>query len=212
MNRTWMITGVLLVLALLIWRNFRLQQEFDRLALGLDQLRALAVRPVPAEPAAPEKPASRLAAQLRETQLRVEELAGKKEVLEKEKLDLEKQVASLTASLDKSQAVLDAAKTANSGEIPASRVAEEQVNALTIQQARVLNVNRDLNMMVLNVGARQGIKPGVHFKILRNDVVIGGAQAVDVRREVCGALMIGAKESWPQRGDRAIPGKDEYGS
>ena len=59
----------------------------------------------------------------------------------------------------------------------------------TLGAARVLEVNPKLNLLVLNVGADQGARIGMPMIILRGDRVVAELRVVDVRQNICGALI-----------------------
>lgn len=59
----------------------------------------------------------------------------------------------------------------------------------TIQAARVLDVNDQLRVAVLNIGELQGARVGMPFAVFRGDRLIARAKVVEVRRRICGALI-----------------------
>ena len=59
----------------------------------------------------------------------------------------------------------------------------------TLATARVLEVNRMLDLVVLNVGAGHGARIGMPMIILRGDRVVAELRVVDVRQNICGALI-----------------------
>jgi hypothetical protein len=72
--------------------------------------------------------------------------------------------------------------------------------------ARVLDVNRDLGMVVLDAGGRQGVRAGMVLMILRNDRPLARVRVVDVRRRVAGAVVeeLLSGSPYPGPGDRLV--------
>ena len=72
-------------------------------------------------------------------------------------------------------------------------LAEKPVRAMpvrsTLATARVLEVNSKLDLVVLNVGADQGARIGMPMIILRGDRVVAELRVVEVRQNICGALI-----------------------
>lgn len=79
-------------------------------------------------------------------------------------------------------------------------------NELT--NARVLSLQPDLGLAVLNVGIRSGVRLGMPFEFRRQDRALGSAIVVDVREEVCGLVATdgGLAIQDLQVGDFARPG------
>jgi cell shape-determining protein MreC len=82
----------------------------------------------------------------------------------------------VAGELAKAKVLLDAGKRVAAG---AGRLGE----------AQVLDVNPRLQMIVLNAGRQQGVRLGMPFVVLRGDRVIGRAKVLEVRQQVCGALI-----------------------
>jgi hypothetical protein len=59
----------------------------------------------------------------------------------------------------------------------------------TLQEARVLDVNPGLRLVVLNVGMVHGARVGMPFAVTRGDRVIAQVRVVEARRRICGALI-----------------------
>lgn len=59
----------------------------------------------------------------------------------------------------------------------------------TLGAARVLDVNRQLRLVVLDVGAEQGARVGMAFVLTRGDREIARVRVVETRRRICGALI-----------------------
>jgi hypothetical protein len=59
----------------------------------------------------------------------------------------------------------------------------------TLGAAKVLDVNPNLRLVVLNVGRIQGARIGMPLVVLRGDRVVAELKIVDVRQRICGALI-----------------------
>ncbi len=59
----------------------------------------------------------------------------------------------------------------------------------TLGAAKVLDVNPDLRLVVLNVGRIQGARIGMPLVVLRGDRVVAELKIVEVRQRICGALI-----------------------
>lgn len=60
---------------------------------------------------------------------------------------------------------------------------------LDLQNARVVSLKEDAGILVLNVGSRHGVHPGMPFSIYRQDKPVARVLVVDVRNGICGAVM-----------------------
>ena len=58
-----------------------------------------------------------------------------------------------------------------------------------LHHARVVSLKEDAGVVVLNVGLRQGVHPGMPFSIYREDKPVARALVVDVRQGICGAVI-----------------------
>ena len=74
--------------------------------------------------------------------------------------------------------------------------------------ARVLSLQPEIGLAVLNVGLRSGVRLGMPFEFRRQDRALGSAIVVDVRDEVCGLVALdgGLAIQDLQVGDIARPG------
>lgn len=59
----------------------------------------------------------------------------------------------------------------------------------SLTDSRVLSLNKDLSLLVGNIGASQGVKPGMPFDVLRDGRVIASVLAVDVRDRIFGGIV-----------------------
>lgn len=74
------------------------------------------------------------------------------------------------------------------GEAPATAV--EAAPALaTLTDGQIISIKEELALIVANVGARQGVKVGMPFQIVRGEQIIGSVRIVDVREKVAGAVI-----------------------
>ena len=114
--------------------------------------------------------------------------------------------ALTNALIELSQATLDYAKAAP----PVDGAPKQQLDARLAQaekaiaatqneaapahdtallDARVVSLKEDAGVIVFNVGARHGVHTGMPFLIYRQDKPVARALVVDVRQDVCGAVV-----------------------
>jgi hypothetical protein len=77
----------------------------------------------------------------------------------------------------------------------------------SLQEARVVSVDQETGMLVLNLGETQGARIGMTFRILRGQEAYATAILADVRRSVSGAFIestTSATAGQPRPGDTAI--------
>jgi hypothetical protein len=55
--------------------------------------------------------------------------------------------------------------------------------------AKVMNVDPQSGLLVLNIGESQGARIGTTYRLVRGEQPIGSAIVADVRRNVCGAFV-----------------------
>ncbi len=80
----------------------------------------------------------------------------------------------------------------------------EKVETGTLQQATIYKLNENLRLVVINVGAAQGVRVGMPFVVRRENQLVGLVRAVDVRDTIAGAMVERIeKKGWPQVGDTA---------
>ena len=75
----------------------------------------------------------------------------------------------------------------------------------TIHEAKIIGVKDDYGMVVFNVGRVAGAKIGMPFRLFRKDRPVGNSIVVDVRDNVCAALIkkLNKEEDYPKVGDLA---------
>lgn len=76
----------------------------------------------------------------------------------------------------------------------------------SLQQARVVSLDQESGMLVLNLGESQGAKIGMTFRLSRGQQSYGQAIIADVRKGVCGAFVerLDVANEIPRPGDIAI--------
>ncbi|MFU8894576.1 MAG: hypothetical protein ACNA8L_13220 [Luteolibacter sp.] len=77
----------------------------------------------------------------------------------------------------------------------------------SLQQARVVSVDQETGMLVLNLGESQGARIGMSFRVLRGQEPYATAILADVRRSVSGAFIESTTSSAagaPRPGDTAV--------
>lgn len=69
----------------------------------------------------------------------------------------------------------------------------------------VVDVKRDLSMVVLGAGKAQGMMPGMALVVLRGDRPVAQVRLVDVRRSLSGAVIERMERGrYPAQGDRVL--------
>ena len=76
----------------------------------------------------------------------------------------------------------------------------------SLQQARIVSLDQDSGMLVLNLGENQGAKIGMTFRLSRGQQPYGKAILADVRKGVSGAFVerLDVANETPRPGDLAI--------
>jgi flagellar basal body-associated protein FliL len=76
----------------------------------------------------------------------------------------------------------------------------------SLQQARIVSLDQESGMLVLNIGERQGAKIGMTFSLTRGQQPFGKAILADVRKGVSGAFVeqLDKAADPPRPGDLAI--------
>lgn len=134
---------------------------------------------------------------------------------------LERQLLQLSESVLVFLSRLENVEAAHRAEIEAELRAADQALAASrgiskdtplpsteLTSARVLSLQPELGLAVLNVGTRSGVRLGMPFELRRQDRALGSAIVVDVRDEVCGLVALdgGLAIQELQVGDTARPG------
>ncbi|MHA3770310.1 hypothetical protein ACXR0O_02095 [Verrucomicrobiota bacterium sgz303538] len=71
----------------------------------------------------------------------------------------------------------------------ASTAGDNAPSGANLAEASVISIKEELNLIVINVGSRQGVKVGMPFQVSRGNQVIGTVRVVDVRDRISGALV-----------------------
>ncbi len=58
-----------------------------------------------------------------------------------------------------------------------------------LSNGQVVSIKEELSLVVMNIGAQQGVKVGMPFRVYREGAEIGLVRAVDVREKICGAVI-----------------------
>ena len=78
---------------------------------------------------------------------------------------------------------------------------------LTVTEFMIRAVSRDLSLVVLDGGRRQGIRLGMRFRVVRGDRTVARVRVIDARALMAGAVIeerdLGM---FPAAGDRAVIG------
>lgn len=72
------------------------------------------------------------------------------------------------------------------------------------KEFRILEVNDELGMVILDGGRRDGLRPGVEFAVLEKDRTVATVRIVDVRAAVAGAVIQEMGRGIPKARDRAV--------
>ena len=125
------------------------------------------------------------------------EIAGLRSDLE----DRTRRIRKLSEALADAQAALDRdeVRRAQAAGSPAETPADAPV------EARIADVNADLGLVILDQGARQGVRYGLPLTVLRDRRRVARIRVVDVRERIAGAAVEEtARGDYPQAGDRAV--------
>jgi len=142
----------------------------------------------------------------------VEESAEVVMNLHRENQNLKYQVDQLTAKVDLLQRELAATRLQLDAEkIDGGRVeqiAEKAVSEMIpndISKLQVMEVNRKMRVAVVSGGLRAGMKVGMRFSVLRDNLVIAAVRLVEIRENFAGGLIENMeKDQFPEVGDRLI--------
>lgn len=77
----------------------------------------------------------------------------------------------------------------------------------SLKQARIVSIDQESGMLVLNIGTRQGARIGMTFSLVRGQEPYGKAILADTREGVCGIFVEALDETsniTPRPGDLAI--------
>lgn len=76
----------------------------------------------------------------------------------------------------------------------------------SLQQARIVSIDSESGMIVLNIGEEQGTRIGMAFRLTRGSAPYGKAIVSDVRKGVCGLFVdsLENEANSPKVGDQAL--------
>jgi len=58
-----------------------------------------------------------------------------------------------------------------------------------LSEGMAISVRDDLALVVMNIGAKQGVKVGMPFQVVRGDHIVGSVRVVDAREKIAGAVI-----------------------
>lgn len=143
-------------------------------------------------------------------------------VRERDLVEQEKEKLALQL-LRLSEAVAHFARTAVSPDAAAREFIEQEIRAAnkvlgpatapareatrTMGEGRIVSIDPEIGLVVLNIGKKSGVREGMPLRILREETVIGTAMVVDVRESITGAMLqkISAEGEDVKVGDRIQP-------
>jgi hypothetical protein len=81
----------------------------------------------------------------------------------------------------------------------------DEAIASDLNSGSVVLYDDELNVAIINFGRAQGARPGIPFRILRNNQVIGRCRLVEVREYISAARILDTlKKTTVQKGDRLL--------
>ena len=126
-----------------------------------------------------------------------QEISGLRSDLE----DRAGRIRKLSEALAEAQAALDMNEERRAQ--AAGMVSNPPVDAPI--EARIADANPDLGLVVIDQGARQGVRYGLPLTVMRDRRRVARIRVVDVRERVAGAAVEEtARGDYPQTGDRAV--------
>lgn len=122
---------------------------------------------------------------------------------------LKQENRNLTQQLDEQLSEALAVMAEQPAEVPEDVLPEarstQDVDAKVLSDVRVSNVQLDLELAILDVGRVHGVRPGMSFRVLRDNRTIANVVVDDVRDEMTGATIQSTEKNMvPQVGDRAV--------
>lgn len=80
------------------------------------------------------------------------------------------------------------------------------VRSGSLQQARIVSIDQESSMLVLNIGESQGARIGMNFRLFHGQQPFGKAIIADVRKGICGVFVesLDNPADTPRIGDLAI--------
>ena len=125
------------------------------------------------------------------------EIAGLRSDLD----DQSRRIRKLSEALAEAQAALDLKEEQRVRSVDSS--VETPVDVPV--ESRIVDSNAELGLVVLDQGARQGVRYGLPLTVMRDRRRVARIRGVDVRESVAGAAVEEtARGDYPQTGDRAV--------
>lgn len=125
------------------------------------------------------------------------EIAGLRSDLD----DRSRRIRKLSEALAEAQSVLDV-NEARRAQVAGS-TAETPVDVPV--EALIADANAELGLVILDQGARQGVRYGLPLTVMRDRRRVARIRVVDVRERIAGAAVEEtARGDYPQTGDRAV--------
>ena len=119
---------------------------------------------------------------------------------------MDRQVRYLSAALAAARSENDALRARLDGKVLSSAPGDGLASHVMEGGVRVLDANRELGMLVIDAGARQGVRAGMVLMVMREKIPLARVRVVDIRRRVAGVvieeLLSGAP--YPGPGDRLV--------
>ena len=133
------------------------------------------------------------------------ELYGENQRLKEQVVKLTEQVAGLEKKLAEAMMKIDGLRGGEVAEEAAPAVTTPDVSLANVAKLTVVEVNRRMGVAVVRGGARDGLKPGMRFSVVRGDDVIATIRLVDVRADISGGLIERTeRDRYPENGDRLV--------
>lgn len=113
---------------------------------------------------------------------------------------LKRQVGVLSEALVAAKIEIDGLKSRVENKMAVS----EASATVKKKEYLILDVNKELGMVILNGGHRDGVKPGLMFDVIKGDKSVAMVRVVDARADVAGAVIQDADRELPRVHDRAV--------
>ena len=118
---------------------------------------------------------------------------------------LREEVEQLQLLLAEARIQLDVYRSGSAGLDWAVEKTRPVVAHSDITRLQVLDVNRDMMVMVISGGLQAGMKVGMSFSVLRENELLATVRITDVRETIAGGTFENIERNrYPQAGDRLI--------
>ena len=103
----------------------------------------------------------------------------------------------------KMEADLELAEKSSGGSASARRI--DHAVLMDPTRVEILEVNRDMMVVVISGGLRAGMKSGMNFSVVRDGDVLATVRVTEVRENIAGGLIEwNGKRAFPEVGDRLV--------